>query len=124
MEYTDFIATTNIDLNNLWQDILEEIAKNISALSFDVWIKSLEVIDLKSNTIVLATSTKSTQSMLIKSYKTKIVTACNKVYSAITNVESIVKALKRIQNKYPKVSHESIYKLSPEFVANQLLQDI
>ena len=93
MEYTDFIATTNIDLNNLWQDILEEIAKNISALSFDVWIKSLEVVDLKGNTIVLATGTKSTQSMLLKSYKTKIVAACNKIYSAITNVEIIVKDL-------------------------------
>lgn len=98
MEYTDFIATTNIDLNNLWQDILEEISKNISALSFDVWIKSLEVIDLKGNTLVLATSTKSTQSMLLKSYKTKIIAACNKIYSAITSVEIIVKDITEENN--------------------------
>ena len=90
MENTEFIATTNIDLNNLWQDILEEIAKNVTALAFDVWIKSLEVVDLKENTLVIATGTKGTQSTLLKTYKTKIIAACNKVYSVINNIEILV----------------------------------
>ena len=94
MENTEFIATTNVDLNNLWQDILEEIANNITALAFDVWIKSLEVVDLKGNTLVLSTDTKGTQSTLLKNYKTKIVAACNKIYSVITNIEIIISTSK------------------------------
>ena len=91
MNNTDFIATSNINLNDLWQDILEEIAKQVASISFDVWIKSLEVVDLKNNTLVLATSTKSAQALLNKSYRTKIIAACNKIYNVITNVDIVVK---------------------------------
>lgn len=108
MENTDFIATTNIDLHNLWQEILEEIAKNVTALSFDVWIKSLEVIDLKENTLVLATGTKSTQAVLLKTYKTKIVSACNKIYSNITNIEIIVDDVEFEKNSKQEVKNSSV----------------
>jgi len=108
LENTDFIATTNIDLHNLWQEILEEIAKNVTALSFDVWIKSLEVIDLKENTLVLATGTKSTQAVLLKTYKTKIVSACNKIYSNITNIEIIVDDVEFEKNSKQEVKNSSV----------------
>lgn len=91
MEDNDFISTTNIDINVLWQNAMEEISKNISIFSFDVWIKSLEVVDVKENTIVLLASTNDTKSRLLKNYKDIIVAGCNKVYSAITNLEIIVK---------------------------------
>lgn len=91
MENNDFISSTNIDFEYLWQNIQEEIAKNTSTLSYDVWIKSLEFVDIKENTIVLATQTKSTKDLLMKKYKNIILSACNKVYSAITKLEIIVK---------------------------------
>ncbi len=97
MDNSVLISTTNIDLNVLWHDALEEISKNVSALTFDVWIKSLEVVDLKGNTIVLATSTKDTQGRLLKSYKDIIISACNKIYSAITGLEIIVRSSEEIE---------------------------
>ena len=120
MENTEFIATTNIDLIDLWQEILEEIAKNTSTLSFDVWIKSLEVIDLKGNTLVLATSTKSTQSVLNKKYKTKIVAACNKKYSAITNVEIVVNNPEEQETAQPQVEKTSISNSSQPLNQNSM----
>lgn len=91
MEDNDFISTTNIDIHVLWQNAMEEISKNISIFSFDVWIKSLEVVDIRGNTIILSTSTKDTKARLLKNYKDSIISACNKFYSAITNLEIIVK---------------------------------
>ena len=91
MENNDFISSTNIDFEYLWQNIQEEIAKNTSTLSFDVWIKSLEFVDIKENTIVLATQTKSTKDILLKKYKNNILSACNKVYGAISKLEIIIK---------------------------------
>lgn len=91
MENNDFISSTNIDFEYLWQNIQEEIAKNTSTLSFDVWIKSLEFVDIKENTIVLATQTKSTKDILLKKYKNIILSACNKVYGAISKLEIIIK---------------------------------
>ena len=91
MENNDFISTTNIDLNTLWQDAMEEISKEVTALSFDVFIKSLEILDIKGNTVILATGTKDTKARLLKNYKNIIISACNKIYSAITNLEIEVK---------------------------------
>ena len=91
MENEEFISSANIDVDLMWQNILEEIAKTVSMLTFDVWIKTLELEDLKENTIVLSTPTVSSKNVLNKSYYDKILTACNKVYGAITKVEINVK---------------------------------
>lgn len=93
LEQDTFISTTNIDIYKLWKDILEEITKDesISALSFDIWFKTLEIEDIKSNTLVISTPTVSNKSMLLKKYKDRIINAANNVYGAITNVEIIVK---------------------------------
>lgn len=91
MENEEFISSANIDIDLMWQNILEEVAKTVSVLTFDVWIKTLEFEDLKDNTIVVSTPTASSKNVLYKSHYNKILNACNKVYSAITNVEIIVK---------------------------------
>lgn len=87
----DFISTTNVDLEEIWPCILEEIAKKVSTISFDVWIKTLEIVDIKENVLVLSTPTKSSKSILQKKYKKTIIEAANKIYSAITNVDFIIK---------------------------------
>lgn len=90
MENTDFIATSNLDLESLWSNILDEISKNVSIYAYDIWIKSLEVVDLKENTLVIATGTRSAKEKLLKNFKSQIVSACNKVYRMITNIEILV----------------------------------
>ena len=91
MENEDFISSTNIDINALWQDMLEEIEKTTAAISFDVWMRTLEIEDIKENTIVLSTPTLSSKNLIQKQYGSKIVKACNKIYSPITNLELVVK---------------------------------
>ena len=66
MENEEFIISTNINLDNLWQNTLDEISKGISALSFDVWIQSLELEDLKDDVLILSTPTKSSKNFLLK----------------------------------------------------------
>ena len=90
MEETEFVSTSNIDIKAIWEQIKEEIVKNIPMLSFEVWIKDLEIIDIKENIIVLATRTKMTQNMLLKNYKKVIIDASHKIYRPITALEIIV----------------------------------
>lgn len=114
MENNDFISSTNIDILTLWESIKEEIVKETSMFAFDVWIRTLDVIDIKENTIILATSTKSAKDMLNKNYKKIITNASNKIYKAITNVEIVVKddseseATKEIEKEADKVK-ERVY---------------
>jgi len=88
----NFISTTNVDLDEIWPSILEEIAKNTSSISFDVWIKTIEPVDIKENVLVINTPTKSSKGILQKKYKNVIVKAANKIYSAISDLEILIKA--------------------------------
>ena len=47
MQTEDFISTTNVNPIEIWPNIKEEIAKNISIWSYDVWIETLEIVDIK-----------------------------------------------------------------------------
>jgi len=98
----DFISTTNIDMDEIWANILEEIAKAVSATSFDVWMRTLEIVDIKENILVLNTPTKSSQNVLLKTYKKQIIAAANTVYRAITDVEINIK--KEISIEEPESS--------------------
>jgi len=98
----DFISTTNIDMDEIWANILEEIAKAVSATSFDVWMRTLEIVDIKENILVLNTPTKSSQNILLKTYKKQIIAAANTVYRAITDVEINIK--KEISIEEPESS--------------------
>ena len=69
---------------------MQEIIKKVSSTSFDVWIKTLDVVDLKGNTLVLATSSNSGKQTLLKNYKKFIVEGLTKVYPAIFDVEFVV----------------------------------
>ena len=77
----DFISTTNVNLIEIWPSILEEIAKNTSSISFDVWIKTLEIEDIKENVLVLSTPTKSSKTILQKKYKNLVIKSANKIYN-------------------------------------------
>lgn len=90
MDSSDFISSSNIDLNSIWQNILEEISKKISAFTYDVWFRNLEIIDIKENTIVLATQTKSAKELLETKFKKDIITSSQKFYSAISKLEILI----------------------------------
>ena len=90
MENEDFISTSNVNPIEIWPDILEEIAKNTTSISFDVWIKTLEIEDIKENILVLNVPTKSQKTVLQKNYKNLIIKSANAVYSAISGVEFVV----------------------------------
>ena len=107
MENEEFITSTNINLDTLWQNILDEISKGISAISFDVWIQSLELEVLQDNILVLSTPTKSSKDVLLKNYSNVILDAAKKVYSNIAAIEIIVKDEPEEAPKKEKDSEET-----------------
>lgn len=100
MENNDFISTANIDINYIWQNIMDEIAKKTTALTFDVWMKDLEIVDIKENTLVLMVGTKSARDLILKKYSQMIVSVSQKVYNPISKLEVLVK------DDYPEENNE------------------
>ena len=91
LDNEDFIMSTNINLDALWQNILDEISKGISAISYDVWIQSLELEQIKNNTLILSTPTKSSKDVLERSYTDIILNAAKKYYKQTENINIIIK---------------------------------
>ncbi|MBQ7466678.1 MAG: chromosomal replication initiator protein DnaA [Clostridia bacterium] len=89
----EFITSENkIDIGEIWNNAKELIAndKKVTAISFDVWIKTLEPVEIKGNAMVLATPSLSSKKYLVKNYKTKIASCLNQANSSITDVEFVI----------------------------------
>ncbi len=109
MKTEDFISTTNVSLAEIWPEILEEIAKNTSTISFDVWIKTLEIVDIKENILVLSTPTKSSKSILQKKYKKIIIESANKIYAAISDVEFVIQDAVEVEEETIEAIDTPVY---------------
>ena len=107
MQTEDFISTTNVNPIEIWPNIKEEIAKNISIWSYDVWIETLEIVDIKENILVLNTPTASSKTVLQKQYKKVIIESANKVYGAITDVEFVVNEEEKYIEETPKTQSKT-----------------
>ena len=92
MSEEDYIVSSsqNINVNELWEKALEKIDRKVTEISFDVWIATIEPVEIKGNTLVLATPSLSSRKVLNQNYKSIIVGCLNEVHSAITGVEFVV----------------------------------
>ena len=53
-------------LNELWQQICNSLQQKVTAVSFDLWIKSLEPIDLREGVLYLSTTSETAKSRVEK----------------------------------------------------------
>lgn len=87
MDTQDFISTSNVDTATIWENILEEISKKISAFAYDVYVKTLNFADIKGNTLVLETPTKSSRDSILKNLKDVIIESAQTIYKPITALQ-------------------------------------
>lgn len=92
MEKEDFIVANSqtLNINDIWEKAMALISNKLTAVSFDVWIKTIEPVELKGNCLVLATPSISSKKVLQKNYKTIITGCLNEVHNAVSNVEFVV----------------------------------
>ena len=77
-------------LESYWKEVLEELVGKISAISFDVWIKTLKPQYAKANTLVLSSPSVSSKNLVLKNYKDLICEALIKTNRGFTNIEILV----------------------------------
>lgn len=56
------------NINEKWNNILAKISKDISAISFDLWIKTIEPLDYNENTLILSTRTKIAKKQVVNNF--------------------------------------------------------
>ena len=81
---------TDFDLKQYWNEVLEELSGKVSAISFDVWIKTLKPEYTKDTTLVLSSPSASSQKLVLKNYKNLICEALTKTNRGFLDVEILV----------------------------------
>ena len=80
-----------LNLIKLWDETKEHLAVNITAVSFDVWIKNLEPYAIADGgKLVLIAPTRSARDQVMKTYKGHIMNAVNQVTSSVSEIVVIV----------------------------------
>ena len=64
-----------MDIKQVWENVLEKLEKEVSAVSFELWIKSLEPMDFKNNIYYLSTSSETAKQRILNLHKGDIYTA-------------------------------------------------
>ena len=90
MDEYEYISSSQPDLEKIWKEASFLIQKTMSSYSYDVWIGTLKIVELRGNTLILSTPSISSKNLILKKYKNVIIDSLNKVHSAITSVELVV----------------------------------
>jgi chromosomal replication initiator protein len=78
------------NLINFWKDVSESLSTRLSALSYEVWIATLEPVCVIDNVLVLLTPTASSQALIMKNHINTVRAAAIELNSNITDVEIIL----------------------------------
>ena len=88
------------DVRKIWEDVLEILETETTTLSFDVWIKPLEAVDIKGEKLVLSAPTETNKEAINKQYlRPLIVGALKKVNNLLNEIEIIVTGQKQDEDE-------------------------
>lgn len=61
------------DIQILWEKVLEKMELLVTVVSFDLWIKTIEVLDLKDDkTLILVATSSFAKNQLVKNHSKQI----------------------------------------------------
>ena len=72
-----------MDLKKQWEEVLDIIESEVTAVSFDLWLKTIEPLDIIDNKIILLTSSTTAKNQLLKLHKDKLNIAIERVFDNI-----------------------------------------
>lgn len=86
-------ASKKKSVNDIWEEAKLSIAKDITAISFDVWIKTLEPVDIIDDTLCLCASSTSGKNIILKNqtYYDSILRAIKDLVPSVTKLELVVR---------------------------------
>lgn len=86
-------ASKKKSVNDIWEEAKLSIAKDITAISFDVWIKTLEPVDIIDDTLCLCASSTSGKNIILKNqtYYDGILRAIKDLVPTVTKLELVVR---------------------------------
>lgn len=68
------------DLQDLWEKVLAKMQKKLSAISYDLWISTLQLLDFKNNKLILFAPSPSAKTQILKNHKDQLQESITEVF--------------------------------------------
>jgi len=79
------------EVKKIWLDVLGILEREISStITYDVWIKTLEAVDIEGEKLILCAPSESNKLKVNREFKTLIVSVLKSLNTLITDVEIVV----------------------------------
>lgn len=78
-----------MDLKKQWEEILDIIESEVTAVSFDLWLKTLEPLDIIDNKLILLASSTTSKNQLLKLHKDKLNSAIERILDGVDEFVAI-----------------------------------
>jgi len=72
-------------MKEIWQEILKILQNEVTAVSFDLWIKALEPFDFSEGVLYLSITSETAKNRVLKLHKEQILKALKKVSDEVTD---------------------------------------
>lgn len=111
------------NINELWQHVLNQLQQKVTAVSFDLWIKSLEPIDLVDGLLYLSTTSETAKNRVLKLHSDHIQLALLeaddslKGFEVLDPMERDAYLQKQTENTQPKNtnSNQPLFKFNEKY---------
>ncbi len=74
-----------MDIKKQWENVLDKLESEVTAVSFDLWIKTLDPLDIIDDKLVLLASSTTAKSQLLKLHKDKLQAAIEDCFGTISD---------------------------------------
>ena len=109
--------------NELWQQVLNQLQQKVTAVSFDLWIKSLEPIDLIDGVLYLSTTSETAKSRVLKLHSDQIQLALMETDDSLKGFEvldpmerdAFLQKSAESTETHETVSDRSSFKFNPKY---------
>ena len=101
------------ELKQIWQKVLEDLAEEVSAVSFDSWIKPIEAVEINDTRIVLKVPFDVNKNMIMTKYFSLIESCLESVTSHKFDIDVIVDEEKDFPKEIDHITTENT--LNPKY---------
>ena len=101
------------ELKQIWQKVLEDLAEEVSAVSFDSWIKPIEAVEINDTRIVLKVPFAVNKNMIMTKYFSLIESCLESVTSHKFDIDVIVDEEKDFPKEIDHITTENT--LNPKY---------
>ena len=93
------------DIKQIWDKVLEQLSEEVSAVSYDSWIKPIRAVAIDEDKIVLKVPFSVNKNMVMTKYFSLIESCLESAASHKFDIEVVVDDEKKVENSSEKYLH-------------------